>query len=430
MAREAAAVAAIKKNSCLHTLTAAALALPGMSPNKAAAGVPADAVSTGFRYSHYDECCNRMAVHVFQAFGITPLGESAELSASWVTDRIAGASPVLNIPFGRTDAVAGASGGAAKVSVAENAASLPLSIAARPVQVMSSATIRDTRNALDLSGQYYLNDVTIGLAGGASDEKDYRSYFSNLNLRWELNRKMTTLAFGAGFTHDKIMPTTRDIKERKTAIDSLLGITQILDKNSLLQANLTYLYSSGFLSNPYKKVFISGGGRRQPGLESAGPADIFWENRPNERHQWAVLARYLRYFSDWDAALHLDYRFHIDDWSSHSHTIEAQWHQPLGGEWMLVPSLRYYSQSEVDFYSPYFAAPRSNGFYSSDYRLSGFGALSGGLKFTKAFFDQLNVHAGVEYAVHKAGLKLDGATQSGFADFSFFLISAGINYRF
>ena len=401
-----------------------------MSPNKTAAGVPADGIATGFLYSHYDECCGRMAVDVFQAFGITPLGESADLSAGWVTDRIAGASPVLNIPFGRTDAVAGASGGAAKVSVTDSARSLPLTIAARPVQVMSSATIRDTRNALDLNGQYYFDDLTIGLAGGASDEKDYRSYFSNLNLRWETNKKMTTLAFGAGFTDDTITPTTRAIKESKTAIDSMLGITQILDKNSLLQANLTYQYSSGFLSNPYKKVFISGGGRHQPGLESAGPADIFWENRPNERHQWALLARYLRYFGDWDAALHLDYRFHIDDWSIRSHTVEAQWHQPLGNEWMLVPRLRYYSQSEADFYSPYFAAPRSNGFYSSDYRLSGFGALSGGLTFTKTFFDQLKVQTGVEYSVHKAGLKLDGATQSGFADFSFFLVTAGFEYQF
>ena len=423
-------MAATKKNSCLHTLTAAALALPGMSPNKATAGVPAEAIATGFLYSHYDECCNRMVVDVFEAFGIAPLGESAELSASWVTDRIAGASPVLNIPFGRTDAVAGASGGAAKVSVTESARSLPLSIAARPVQVMSSATIRDTRNALDLSGQYYFDDVTIGLAGGASDEKDYRSYFSNLNLRWETDKKMTTLALGAGFTHDTITPTTRDIKKSQTAVDSLLGITQILDKNSLLQANMTYQYSSGFLSNPYKKVFISGGGDQQPGLKSAGDPDIFWENRPNERHQWAVLARYLRYFSDWDAALHLDYRFHIDDWGIRSHTVEMQWHQPLGNDWMLVPRLRYYSQSEAKFYSPYFGAPRGNGFYSSDYRLSGFGALSGGLTFTKTFFDRLKLHTGVEYSVHKAGLKLDGATQPGFADFSFFLITAGIDYRF
>ena len=61
-----------------------------------------------------------------------------------------------------------------------------------------------------------------------------------------------------------------------------------------------------------------------------------------------------------------------------SHTFELAWYQTLFDRLLIVPSVRYYSQGQADFYAPFCAAPRRDGFRSSDYRLSAFGATRGG----------------------------------------------------
>jgi hypothetical protein len=42
----------------------------------------------------------------------------------------------------------------------------------------------------------------------------------------------------------------------------------------------------------------------------------------------------------------------------------------------VIPSFRYYSQGQADFYSPFYEQARGDGLYSSDYRLSPYGAIS------------------------------------------------------
>jgi hypothetical protein len=70
----------------------------------------------------------------------------------------------------------------------------------------------------------------------------------------------------------------------------------------------------------------------------------------------------------------------VDDWGINSHTIEVAWYQALFDAIRLIPGIRYYSQSQAEFYAPYYVAPRNDGLYSSDYRLSPFGALSWRIK--------------------------------------------------
>ena len=121
------------------------------------------------------------------------------------------------------------------------------------------------------------------------------------------------------------------------------------------------------------------------------------EQRPTLRNQWTSDARDIQYIAGSDAALHVDYRFFHDDWGIDSHTLDLSWYQPLGDGWMVVPGLRYYTQSAADFYKPYFLLnqpfpiklPRNPELglnidfskltihnFSSDERLSGFGSLS------------------------------------------------------
>lgn len=183
----------------------------------------------------------------------------------------------------------------------------------------------------------------------------------------------------------------------------------------------------GFLSNPYKKVFILGG---DPGLPSGGFAHAFFENRPERRNQGMILLHGVRYVDLFDAALHLEYRFNVDDWQVHAHTFEIDWYQPLGQGWQLVPRFRYYSQDQAEFYRPVFSSPRKDGRYSSDYRLAGFGALSAGVSLETLIGQRLTLRTGFEYYQRRAGLKLGGQSRSGFADFSSILITAAFQLTF
>jgi hypothetical protein len=199
---------------------------------------------------------------------------------------------------------------------------------------------------------------------------------------------------------------------------------------------MTFGYSDGYLTDPYKMVMNE---------DSAGnPTGVFHEERPGEKFQWAWLNQYVRHFGQLnDAALHVDYRYGLDSWGSHSHTIEASWHQPIVDDWHIIPKFRYYSQDKADFYQPIFNDTPNNNYtglasrtyYSSDYRLAGFGALSGGIKLSKELTHLKGLHSakfqtGIEYYRHESGLQLGGNTQGSFADFNYYLVTASFNLKF
>lgn len=414
-----AAVAATKASKSLTALTTAALALPGMGLQAAVSeAIGIDEVD--LQYARYQEGGNRIRVDVYQGLLDISLGSRSSLLSNVTVDAWAGASPVLNLPASSVQVVSGAT----KIGLVDS--NQPITDP-RPLQVMSSATPRETRRQLDFAGTRQLGDVAVEVAGGLSNEPDYDSNFYNINTRWDINQKMTTLALGLGYVTSDIhvirnlgfvtVPADPIVQADKTDWLVLPSITQILGKRSLLQSSLGYTESSGFLSNPYKKVFIQGVG-------------VIFDTRPDRREQVAWSNRYARYFPDWEAALHLDYRFYHDSWGIDSHTFQVAWDQPLARGWQVAPRIRYYTQDAADFYAPYFTAPNPTGFHSSDYRLSGFGALSPGLSLSKKWSDRLQLEAGFEYYTHQAGLKLGGTDQGDFADFSFILVNVVFRLKF
>jgi hypothetical protein len=237
-----------------------------------------------------------------------------------------------------------------------------------------------------------------------------------------------------GTTHPKTGVTT-NANCHKTSQQYLLGVSQVLDKNSLLQLNMTYSYSEGYLSDPYKEVrFYATNDLSLDDRSDLSRSD----KRPRQKNQFAWLAQYVHNFEGLNnAALHADYRFAMDDWGINSHTTELSWHQPIGAGWQVIPRFRYYSQDSADFYAPFFVGKAKNySAYSSDYRLAGFGAISGGLKLSKTFtevskpIEQMKLQAGIEYYDHSAAYQLGGNNSGSFADFNYYLVNASINLKF
>ena len=420
-------VAAAKSNA-LQIFRAAALALPGVTPEIQAAQ-PAEKPALDFQYARYQESSDRITVDVYQGSAVLPIEQTAEISVNWTVDTFSGATPVLTMPESAALVVSGASG------INGVNANQQVAVDARPIQVMTGASTRETRYGIDLGGSYYFDNITLHASGSRSEEPDYLSHAYSLGMDWELNQKLTTLSVSFGQNFDQVEPSTRTLQETRTDHHFQLGISQVLDKKSLLNLSFTYSINTGYLSNPYKKVYI----QNLPagsGLDSGGFDNVYYENRPEQRHVGAATLSYTHYFSDWDSALHLDYRYYRDSWNIDSHTLEAAWHQPFSDGWMLIPNVRYYTQSKARFYELFFAAPQADNHYSSDYRLAGFGSIGTGIKLSKeilqktGFISSMKFQAGFEFTFHAADLKLGDQQGSELTDFNYFLATASFKIEF
>ena len=376
----------------------------------------------------------------------------------------------------------------------------------RTVHILSSAS-PETRDQLDVRAAWDWDNATLEGASGVSLENDYESTWGNVNARFDFNQKLTSLAVGAGYTHSRLdaildpdlqpyltRRAYQDAITRKRDSDILhgtrrdltahLGLTQVIDRETVLDLALGYTRSRGFMENPYKATSVLFVDPAQAGRSSVN-ADMraLLEQRPERNEQLAANLRLVRYIAPLDAALHLSYRYSEDDWDVRTHTLEAEWVQPLPGGWTLAPRLRYYTQTAASFHVDYLVSeqayrrierdgggrdiwfnpalpqalyyrsggefvdaagvgvdpgalnlqPRFIAFdpsllpahFSSDHRLAGFGALSAGLALSKQITRGLYLEAGAEVYTRRSALQAGGG-DSAYADFRFHTVSAGL----
>ncbi|MDD2769702.1 MAG: DUF3570 domain-containing protein [Methylococcus sp.] len=431
--------------SRLAAFTVAALALPGMAVAEGIDLRP-EGLEIDGSYSNYQESNGRMSVQAFQNDAALQLGDNVNFRVNSTLDFIGGGSNPMNL-----NQIGGASPTfywGKNNYYGKKYGELELSQATQGPQKGQQGGIHDQRLAIDGNLSVALDDVTLGVAGGNSTEWDYISNFFNLDARWDINQKMTTLAAGFGYASDTVWADGGNqgrvhqmytdgtvIGGDKNTYQGLIGVTQILDKNSLVQLNLTVSNSSGFLSDPYKSAWVNNPFPADTHcLQSerfSFQSNLCADHRPGARTQSAVLLRYVRNIPELNAAaLHLDYRFYSDTWNIDSHTFDVSWVQPLPYEIMLTPRVRYYSQRSADFYQTVYNDPTSNGLYSSDYRLASFGAIGGGIQLSKEFFDMLQVGGGVELYQRTQGMGFMGGTGSHVDNYSFALYSVNLNLKF
>lgn len=283
-----------------------------------------------------------------------------------------------------------------------------------PVVTLSGASgIRDRRAELSIGGSYYLENGRIGGNIGYSEEDDYRAKYLGVNGERHFNDNLTTLALGLSYSDDAIFPTdaaqfNRVVSEDKRSTSAFFSLSQIINPVSTLQLALSITDQSGFLSDPYKLRDV----------------------RPEQKTQIALSNSYRHFFIDADAAWHINYRFYHDDFGVSSHTFDMAWHQNLGDRFRLVPTVRYYSQSAADFFTNLdnFLLPLTE-YQSSDYRLSAFGAISGGLSLV-ADLGEWNTTLTVERYLANEKYSAYEVNQPSTALVKYFRVSLGVEYSF
>ena len=388
----------------LAALTTAAMALPGITP-VVKAGVAANQPKLSVAYTRYDEDSipsgdsdpmagerDRYEIDVAQIQFLYPVNDKWQITSGFVYDDMSGSSPWFVRPDVNGD----------------------------PLVVMSGATIDDTRYDFSVGAEYFGDSFTIAPSIGYSTEKDYKAISGGVEIEYEFPNKATSLRGGISVSFDEIEPTreegiVRVDSEDKDNYSIFGGVTQVINKHTILQTTLGISYFDGFLSDPYKQVFLPGGNLP--------------DSRPDDRTQYTFAARLRRYSELFAAAFHVDYRFYYDDWDVRSHTLDFGMYKVTESGWAFDTSIRYYSQTQADFYEPFYTAPRADGEYSSDYRLSPYGSIAFRLGLSETINDW-TVKLAAERYISDKSYSVQSVDVENPALLDFTQITFGVDYSF
>ncbi|MBP9145562.1 MAG: DUF3570 domain-containing protein [Thermoanaerobaculia bacterium] len=375
------------------------------------------------------------------------------------TNRVTAIEPVVSARWDRgdgkalnfrltVDSLTGASANGATPSSRAQTYTTPSghgSYATQPGETPLDTSFLDTRWALNMSWEKPLSPLWKATFGAnVSTEYDYGSYSVNAVLARDFNQRNTTLSLGAALGYDTVDPVgglpeplgsmSPEVPgggeddgggvpplnrigsgDTKSLYDLLFGLTQILDRRSLVQINYSVGRSSGYLTDPYKLVSLID---PLPGPNQGNPVDQLYESRPDARTKQSLYVAYKRQMRSEDAA-DVSYRYHWDDWRIRSHTIDLRYRWDLGGAGYLQPHARLYQQSAASFYTRYLAAGEAlPGHASADYRLGDLTGVTFGLKYGRPMRHDREWNIKLEY--YEQSGTVSGAQPGVLADYELF----------
>ena len=368
------------------TLATATCGLLGALPSAPVAAQDAPDWSIDTSLLYYGESDDRVTSGSLLATARRAFDEDRSLDLNITIDSLTGATPSGAVPANTVQTFTRPSG---SHSYTVPAGELPL-----------DDTFLDTRVAVSATWEQALGESMRWSAGlSTSYEYDYLHLGINGRLERDFNQRNTTAFVGAAYSKDDIDPvggapipfspmleidnlSNKLADESKDLIDVIFGVTQVLSRRSLLEIDYSYGSSDGYLTDPYKFLSVVD---PVTGTPVAGPPDsglylYLFEHRPDSRAKHSLFTEW-RYALDRDSFA-VNYRIMDDDWGITSHTLETRYRWNINDHSYLEPHLRYYTQSEADFYrTVLFNGDPLPEFASADHRLADFDAYTIGAKY-------------------------------------------------
>lgn len=318
---------------------------------------------------------------------VRQLSDGGELNLNFTFDSLSGSSPNGALPSRQPQTFTSPS--------AKSFGSGRRPYTVSPGRLPVDPSYSDARAAGGADWTLPLTRLTRAILGGKfSYEDDFYSATVNASVEHDFNDKNTTVAFGLNSENDFLQPIggtpvalsqynlfEKTGNKSKHGEGLLLGVTQVITRRWLTQANISLDRFSGYLNDPYKIVSV---------LDASGnPLSYVYENRPDSRTRRSVYLENRVGWSRESAALSL--RYMTDTWGVHSETaqLRLRWWN-MARDQYFEPSVRWYHQTAADFYTPWITAnSASESYASADSRLSAFHAVTGGLKYGMRLNDRL-----------------------------------------
>ena len=320
------------------------------------------------------------------------------LTMKIVGDTLTGASPNGATPSGEAQTFSRPSGSGSYETPANSA---PL-----------DDTFRDTRGSFSINWNAPLGrDWAYSVGSYLSAEHDYQSLGVNGTLSRYLNNKNTTLTLGLSAASDTITPeggvpvglsnvtsSKAGSDETKALTDVMFGVTQVINRRTLMQFNYGIGQSDGYQTDPYKFLSViddNAGANYGGNYQVGGENQYVFEKRPDSRLKQTLFWQTKYQLSNNDI-VDLSYRYMWDDWGVTSHTIESKYRFRFDHQY-LEPQIRLYQQSAADFYQRYLTSSnyQSQDYASSDYRLGDMTSYTLGLKYGYLFEDDSEAYGKV-----------------------------------
>jgi len=367
---------------------------------------------SGLYYSETDEVSERVTVNKTQAVITNQLSEESKVKIGFIYDTMSGATPNGRIAHdGRIFVGSNNQGGGVTVTTASGFSfNTANSSGSSDVQIVPWKTdFSDNRLAGNFDWEYALNNTMKSTVGfGASFENDYDSYAASGKVDWDINQRRTTLSAGLSYNNDTVKPANgipeglgvlncaSDVIDlewlkcgekalfykpaEKIVLNYFLGITQVWNRRTLVQANYSLGDESGYLTDPYKQLSVL-----LPDDVGGEEVAILYERRPDERETQSLYFKIVHLPTDKHTA-YLSYRYFWDNWDITAHTADARFRLDINPKSYLQPHFRVSYQTAAFFAdqkiqvgdSKYAEKPD---YFSADHRVNEQGTVTAGLKY-------------------------------------------------
>jgi len=386
----------------------------------------------------YNESDGRVRDVSLNALARKEVREEKFLSLTLAIDSLTGASPSGAMPANTVQTFTSPSGDS--------------QYTVQPREQALDTSFLDTRTALSASWEMPVTRLAMLSVGASlSDEYDYTHTGVNAHVARDFNNRNTTLSFGVALANDTISPvggspvafapmlglgdlTNKRGDQSKDVTDWLIGVSQVLNRRTIVQLNYSLSQSDGYLTDPYKVLSVVDPVTGNPiaGPPGSGLSRYLFERRPDARDKQSVYALIKRDFTG--DVLEASYRYMTDDWGVDSQTVELRYRWGFGGSRYLQPHVRFYQQTAADFYrTVLFAGTPLPEFASADHRLGELDGITVGVKYGQTTSRGSEWSARVEYYT-QSGTASAGSAVGSLAAFDLYpdlnALIAQFSYKF
>jgi len=235
----------------------------------------------------------------------------------------------------------------------------------------SKRPVTEQRDEINTTVTQEWDDFSLSGTYRYSHEYDYQSHGGTLSGSYAMAEKSTTLDFRIGATFDAVGRAGDQNFDRNVRNTNFrLGLTQLIDQSTFVQAAYEIMDSNGFNSSAYRYVGFgtANGLCKQPDKTYCVP-----ERNPNDRMKHAIVVSARRALGE-SFSVGLGYRFYLDNWavSSHTGTVELGW--LASHDLLIAVRYRFYMQGAAKHYKRRFEQSDANTMsaFSNDKELSAF----------------------------------------------------------